>query len=633
MKLHAPSIPLFNIDPYFSVWSNQDKLYAGNPVHWIGTPNNIWGIVTVDGEEYRFLGKTLCPRPRDFDNPIPQTGMEIDACSTTVFYENEAIRLKAVFTSPMLVEDLYYASRPVTYLKLSYESVDGKEHSVKARLTVSEDLVLDKAGDSRVWSENLSLREGVCVRLGSGNQKVLWRSGDGVRIDWGYLYLAAKGKAKVGNCIQKDLYCVYAETELASEALFALAYDDIDSIMYFGKPLKAYWKKDGKTIEDAIDEALAEYDTLFAKCTAFSDKMRAEAIAKGSENYADLLQLVYRQVMAAHKLVVDEDGNNLYISKECASNGCAATVDVTYPSAPMYLKYNPILLAAMLRPVLRYARTDAWKFDFAPHDVGQYPLLNGQVYGMDKGDRCIHFQMPVEECGNMLILFAVLGEAENDYALAKDNIDLIEQWSKYLIQYGEDPENQLCTDDFAGHLAHNCNLTLKAIMGIAGYAKILKALGRTEEADEMMKTAKKYADSFLLRAANEDGSFRLAFDRPDTFSLKYNAVWDKLWKTNLFPESFYKGETVRYRKEALTFGVPLDSREMYTKSDWSHWVSCFGDKDDFCFFTDLMHKAYSTMRQGSRMPMTDWYYADTALMRGFKHRSVQGGLFFKLLLD
>ena len=233
----------------------------------------------------------------------------------------------------------------------------------------------------------------------------------------------------------------------------------------------------------------------------------------------------------------------------------------------------------------------------------------------------------------MLILFAVLGEAENDYALAKDNIDLIEQWSKYLIQYGEDPENQLCTDDFAGHLAHNCNLTLKAIMGIAGYAKILKALGRTEEADEMMKTAKKYADSFLVRAANEDGSFRLAFDRPDTFSLKYNAVWDKLWKTNLFPESFYKGETVRYRKEALTFGVPLDSREMYTKSDWSHWVSCFGDKDDFRFFTDLMHKAYSTMRQGSRMPMTDWYYADTALMRGFKHRSVQGGLFFKLLLD
>ncbi len=633
MKLHPPSIPLFTVDPYFSVWYNQDILHSRSPVHWIGTPNNIWGTVTVDGEEYRFLGSSLYPNPRVQDNPIAQTAMDIDACSTTVFYENEAIRLKAVFTSPMLVEDLYYASRPVTYLKLFYESVDGKEHAVTARLAVSEDLVLDKAGDSRVWSENLSLKAGDCVRLGSGKQKVLWRGGDGVRIDWGYFYLATKGKAKVGNCVQKDLYCVYAETEMAPEALFALAYDDIDSIMYFGKPLKAYWKKDGKMITEAIEEALAEYDTLLARCNAFSDAMRAEAVAKGNENYADLLQLAYRQVMAAHKLVVDEDGNNLYISKECASNGCAATVDVTYPSAPMYLRYNPELLKGMLRPALRFARSDAWKFEFAPHDVGQYPLVNGQVYGMSRGDKCEYYQMPVEECGNMIILFAALGEMGKDYSFAAENMDLIEQWSKYLIRYGEDPENQLCTDDFAGHLAHNCNLSIKAMMGIAGYAKILQALGRLSEADEMMQTAKKYAESFLVRAANTDGSYRLAFDRPETFSLKYNAVWDKLWGTNLFPESFYKGEIARYRKEAQPYGIPLDSREMYTMSMWSHFASCLGSHEDFCFLSDLLFKAYNLMRTSSRVPMTDFYYTDTAVMRAFKHRSTQGGLFFKLLFD
>ena len=633
MKLHAPAIPLFNVDPYFSVWCNQDDLYAGTPVHWTGAPNNIWGTVTVDGEEYRFLGRSLCPSPRDFDDRIPQTGLEIDACSTTVYYENAAIRLKAVFTSPMLVEDLYYASRPVTYLKLSYESADGKPHTVKAKIAVSEELVLDKAGDHRVWSENLTLENGDCVRLGSGDQKVLWRSGDGVRIDWGYLYLAAKGGAKVGNCVIKDLYCVYAEKELTPDALFALAYDDIDSIVYFGEPLKAYWKKDGKTITDAIDEALSEYDTLLAKCNAFSDRIRAEAVEKGDENYAELLLLAYRQVMAAHKLVVDGEGNDLYISKECNSNGCAATVDVTYPSAPMYLKYNPELLKGMLRPVLRYAHSEEWTYDFAPHDVGQYPLLNGQVYGKGRAKGFRHFQMPVEECGNMLILFAELGGVENDYTFAAENIDLIRKWNRYLIQYGEDPENQLCTDDFAGHLAHNCNLTLKAIMGIAGYAKILTALGEQAEADEMMRTAKTYADSFLARAANDDGSFRLAFDCPGSFSQKYNAVWDKLWNTGLFPDSFYAGELARYRKEAQPYGLPLDSRQMYTKSDWSHWVACFGGREDFSFFTALIHKAYSTMRQSSRTPMTDWYYADTTQMRAFKHRSVQGGLFLKFLFD
>ena len=33
------------------------------------------------------------------------------------------------------------------------------------------------------------------------------------------------------------------------------------------------------------------------------------------------------------------------------------------------------------------------------------------------------------------------------------------------------------------------------------------------------------------------------------------------------------------------------------------------------------------------VPMTDWYYCDTSHMQGFQHRTVQGGLYIKLLLD
>lgn len=633
MKLRAPAIPLFNVDPYFSVWMNRDSVNTGIPTHWTGSPNNIWGTVVVDGKEYRFLGRSLSTIGHDQGSIIRQTGIEIDAFSTTIYFENSLIRLKAVFTSPLLVDDLYYSSRPVTYLHLSYESADGNEHTVKARLDVSEEFVLDKAGDARVWSEAIELNEGSCVRMGNGKQEVLAKCGDDIRIDWGYVYLATKGYSKTGNCIKGDLYNIYAETVLAPDALFALAYDDIDSIIYFEKPLKAYWKKDGKTITEAIDEALDEYDTLIARCQKFSSEMRDAAIGKGNEGYADLLQLAYRQVMAGHKLVRDEDGNNLYISKECFSNGCAATVDITYPSAPMYLLYNTELLKGMMRPVLYYARTDAWEFDFAPHDVGRYPILNGQVYGRNRVKSYEHYQMPLEECGNMIILFAAIGERDNDFSFAKENMDLLELWSKYLVKYGEDPDYQLCTDDFAGHLNHNCNLSLKAIMGIAGYSKILKALGRTEEADEMMQTAKKYANSFLTRGANADGSYRLAYDRPDTFSLKYNAIWDKVWGTELFPESFYAGEMNRYKKAADTFGIPLDSRCVYTKSDWLHWVSCFGDKEDFCFINDMMVKAYSKMRATSRVPLTDWYNVDTTVMCNFKHRTVQGGLFMRLLID
>ena len=378
----------------------------------------------------------------------------------------------------------------------------------------------------------------------------------------------------------------------------------------------------------SISEAYAEYDALTKKCTDFSDKIYTEASAKGGEKYAELLLLAYRQVMAAHKLVVDNDGNNLYISKECFSNGCAATVDVTYPSAPMYLLYNTELLKGMLRPIFRYANSDAWKFDFAPHDVGQYPLVNGQVYGNNE----LKWQMPVEECGNMIILVSAICKADCDYSFAKENFDILEKWSNYLVKFGKDPEHQICTDDFAGHLAHNCNLSLKAIMGLAGFSDILRKLGKPAQSEELLAIAKDYAVSFLKNAENPDGSYRLAYDIEGTFSLKYNSVWDKIWKTELFPESFFKAEIEKYKKEALPYGVPLDSREKYTKSDWLIWAACLADsREDFEFFAELLWNAYNTMR--TRVPMTDWYYTDTSEMVGFRHRTVQGGLFIKLMLD
>ena len=622
MKMRMPSIPLITVDPYFSVWT--DNINSKPTTHWTAAENNIIGYVTIDGKVYRFLG--------DDDNrsitKMNVVSVDADAFTTTVVYESEEIRLTAEFTSPMLVTELYYASRPVSYLKLSHESLDGKAHKVSAKIYVTEELVLNKANEGKAWSEDVAIDGLSCVKIGSGDQKILWRSGDDVRIDWGYCYLAAEGEAKTGNAVIENLYSIYLESEIEKEKLFLFAYDDIESMVYFGENLKAYWKNDGKTIEEAIKEAAGEYDSLRAKCDAFSKKIEADAVAKGGEKYAELLLLAYRQVMAAHKLVVDKEGNNLYISKECFSNGCAATVDVTYPSAPMYLLYNTELLKGMLRPIFRYAASEAWEYDFAPHDAGQYPLVNGQVYGNNE----LKWQMPVEECGNMIILVSAICKADGEFSFAEENFELLEKWSKYLIKYGKDPEHQLCTDDFAGHLAHNCNLSLKAIMGITGFADILKNLGKENEAEELLAIAKDYADSFIKNAENEDGSYRLAYDRPGTFSLKYNSVWDKIWKTGLFPESFFKSEIERYKKEALPYGVPLDSREKYTKSDWLIWVASLADnKDDFEFFSSLLWKAYDTMR--TRVPMTDWYYTDTSEMVGFRHRTVQGGLFIRLMLD
>lgn len=636
MQMRAPAVPLITVDPYFSVWSMADKLTDNTTKHWTGSPNTMIGTATIDGKEYVFMGNAKkCELPA-----LSQTSVDIDTFSTTYVFSEAGVELTIKFTTPCLPDDLMLLSRPVTYLKASAKSTDSKKHDIKLNIKVSEEICLDKKGQFDVTVETVDIAQDIkTVKMGSIDQPILSRAGDDIRIDWGYFYLSVKGnESSVGN-IKKasddDMNFVFANTTLDTDAncesLFTFAYDDIYAIEYFHESLEAYWKKDGATIEQVILAAFNEYNELLVRCNAFGDKLFCDATRAGGEKYAELLELAYRQVIAAHKLVLDTEGEVLYISKECFSNGCAATVDVSYPSIPMFLYYCPELVKGMARPIFKYADTDHWTFkEFAPHDVGTYPHLNGQAYAC--GGTKYEEQMPVEECGNMILMLASVAAVEKDASFAEKYIDTLKVWADYLVEHGANPENQLCTDDFAGHLAHNCNLALKAIMAIAGFSIIENLRGNKQAADSYLEKAKAMADEWVKTASNGDGSFRLAFDKPGTFSMKYNVVWDKIFGTNIFPKSAINSEFASYRKHINKYGMPLDNRESYTKSDWLVWTATLAeDRADFEEFVAPLWDAYNCTP--TRVPMTDWYFTVTSAQRGFQHRTVQGGLFIKLLDD
>lgn len=619
MKLRPPAVPLITCDPYFSVWSAADKLTDTKTTHWTGAPMEIRGKAVIDGKAFRFMGA---------DKSIPemdQLSFDMDAFSSTYTFAKNGVELTLRFTSPIKPDDLYLISRPVSYLSAEKKDTDGKAHTVSLEISVAEQICLDAAGQHPVVGETLKIEDLDTVKLGSSVQNVLARDGDNLRIDWGYFYLSAKNAAvSVRNFGGMTWACL--KKNVADSALFTFAYDDRKSIEYFGEHLKAYWKRSGETIKKAIARAHREYDSVMKKCKKFSDRMIREATFAGGEKYADLLILSLRQSIAAHKLVLDTEGQLLFISKECFSNGCAATVDVSYPSIPLYLIYNPELVHAMMRPVYKYARSDVWPYDFAPHDAGRYPKVNGQVYHGTE----LKYQMPVEECGNMLVMELTSAIALNDVSFAKSNMDLLEQWVKYLVQYGEDPGNQLCTDDFAGHLAHNCNLTLKAIMGIAGYGLLNRMCGNESVCEEYLAIAKRFAQSFMERADNGDGAYRLAYNWQNSFSMKYNIIWDKLLGTELMPKEVIASEFASYKKHINNYGLPLDNRSDYTKSDWLIWCATMATtKKAFDEFITPMWNAYNETE--SRVPMTDWYFTTTALVRGFRNRTVVGGHFMRLL--
>jgi hypothetical protein len=319
----------------------------------------------------------------------------------------------------------------------------------------------------------------------------------------------------------------------------------------------------------------------------------------------------------------------LFFPKENFSNGCIDTVDVFYPSSPLFLLLNPKLLAGSLEPVFEYASMPRWEFNFAPHDLGRYPRADGQVYG--GGEKTEENQMPVEESSNMIILTAALAKAGGDASLARRYWGTLTKWARYLQEKGLDPENQLSTDDFAGHLAHNANLSVKAIVALGAYAQLAEALGHHEESVAYRRIAQDFAKRWAGMADVGD-HYALAFDKKDTWSQKYNLIWDKVLGMDLFPAEVPRKELAYYYTHQNEYGLPLGNRSEYTKLDWIYWTASLADsREDF---DALIGPTWKFANESpSRVPLTDWYWTQDAKQRGFQARSVVGGLFMKMLTD
>ena len=409
-----------------------------------------------------------------------------------------------------------------------------------------------------------------------------------------------------------------------------LAYDEINPIELMGKKLLPYWKRNGSTPAQLLATAEKEYKTVTAQCRKFDDTLMADLNKQGGERYQRLVSLSYRECMAANGLAADEAGNPLQFPKENFSNGCISTVDVLYPSAPLFLLLNTGLLRAQLTPVLDYANSGRWTFPFAPHDLGQYPLANGQVYG--GGEKNENDQMPVEETGNMIIMLAAMAKVDGNADYAAKYWPLLEKWAAYLRDKGLDPENQLCTDDFAGHLAHNTNLSLKAIEALGAYSLLADMTGHKAEADSYRSTAQEFAQKWQ-QMANAADHYKLTFDGDTgTWSQKYNLVWDRILGLNLFPTNVANTEIAYYKTKQNKYGLPLDNRKDYTKLDWTVWTATLATtpEDFHAIVSPLYDWANATP---SRVPMTDWFDTKNGRQSGFQARSTVGGLAIKMLAD
>jgi len=477
------------------------------------------------------------------------------------------------------------------------------------------------------------------------------------------------------------IYAVDEYESVANETSgsFAVAFDDTLSVFYFGDWLKGYYFEGRTNVLDAITDAVTNKAEVMKKCDAFDKKLRTMAKPYGKD-YLLVLYGALRQAIAGHKLVKDKEGNVLFLSKECHSNGCFCTVDVSYPSSPLFLLFNPTLVEGMLRPIYEFARMPAWEFDFAPHDIGTYPYAYGQIYGLKREELITptHFdrthwkrseyepddtatypffymlpngsdlyrlelQMPVEECADMIIMAAATLKTGGNLDFVRQNYDLLSKWNDYLVNFGLVPEAQLCSDDGRGRQERNANLSAKAIVGIEAFSYLARMLGDVETAVKAHETALSFAQKWKEACFKKGYPSPLGFgdDFNGEFSLKYNMAFDVLFGTNLFDSEIRENEADCYLKKQEKYGTPMDSVCGFVKTDWLAWSSIL--TSDIEKRKKLLAPIAKYIRETpDRYVFVDAYYAKDGSLIGKpnrygvpvqgKNRTVQGGLFIPLLL-
>jgi hypothetical protein len=641
-------------DPYFSIWSPSDQLNGSDTTHWTGKPHRLVSLARIDHQVLRVMGSEPADVPA-----MKQTGVQVLPTRTICTFAGAGVQLTVTFFTPALPEDINILSRPVTYVSYEAMTMDGRIHNVSVYFEAAAEIAVNTPNQLVAWNtENIPGLH--AVRVGSVEQPILQKRGDDLRIDWGYLYLAApqEGKSVTAIAPAAEARRAFAKNEMADltpdprkQATAAeapvlvcsldlpqvfiqpvsrwmiLAYDDVYSIQYMKKNLRPYWRRNGWEASDLLQASARELKSLDERGRKFDAELMADMEKVGGPQYSDLCALSYRQCFAAGKFVADENSQPLSFCKENHSNGCIGTSDVFYPMAPQFLLFGPSLAKSFLVPFMNYTASPRWKFPFAPHDLGTYPHANGQVYG--GGERTIENQMPVEESGNLLLLMAAVAKMEGNAKFAAQYWPQLESWAHYLRSRGFDPENQLCTDDFAGHLAHNVNLSAKAICGMKAFAVLCEMRGERAAAEEFSGVAESCTARWLKEADDGD-HYRLAFDRPGTWSQKYNLVWDRVLGLDLFPASALRKEMDYYKKVQNKYGLPLDNRETYTKLDWILWTATLTrDRSDFeALLGNVMTFINETP---DRSPLTDWYQTKTARKVGFTARPVIGGVFMETL--
>jgi hypothetical protein len=777
-NLKPPVLPLFVRNPYLSTWlqNAREEPWHKWPMFWTGSEIGFGILASLPDTDtvYPLLGRpqdSLRKKDEAYTIDFPQyQGAKYDASTTNLTYtlpapekfpEADDLEIILSFLSPITPTSTLRQSIPAAYLTIHVKGT----FDVNIYVDVNGQWVSGNRANKIVW--DFHERESVSAvgtalktfKVRRAHEQLLTEFRD--QAEWGQLQFSAPADvrhecgtsallrqrfARTGtlqNEIDESFRGIMDEEPVfayskrfglesgtgTESVLFTIAHIQDPVTQYasargltFMRPL---WKSWFPKVETLIEFHYGDFSNAESLSRNYSDQLRIDAYKSGSSNYVDIVALSARQAMGATSFSGTPQ-NPLLFLKEISSNGNSQTVDVIFPAFPFFLYTNPRWAAYLLEPLIEHQLSGQYPNDYSMHDLGtHFPNLTGHADGRDE-------YMPVEECGDMLIMGLALVnsmtyasdlEAQSIWSTVGDrtydiqdekplgltklsthegishiddtwgggakgikqatkwleqSYDIWKKWTGYLVKFSLEPHNQLCTDDFAGWLALQTNLALKGIIGIKAMSEMADLLDRTGDAENYRNISDTYIEKWQEYGISRDGSHaKLAYDWYGSWTTLYSLYADAVLcfhpsitnKTSapaadyvrpiahdhqqpllprpqkghngrtpitkdFIPSHIYKIQSSWYSAVMQKYGLPLDSRHLYTKSDWEFEAAAVASKS---VRSDILDRVAKWLNE----TVTDRPFTDLYLTEGeggfpgpnFFARPVVGGHFAFLTLE
>ncbi|KAH6604549.1 glutaminase a [Trichoderma cornu-damae] len=637
-----PAAPLAVRAPYLNVWLNGQT--NGQPSGYLpGQWPRFWtqgiqawqGFVRVDGQVYNWMGGA--PGASNVD----QQSLKYTSTRTT-FTMNVAgkVQLVAEFFSPVFPDDLRRQSIPFSYLSVSVASLDGRSHQVQIYTDVSGEWASGDNSQIIRW-EHLAAGGVRSHKFYRQNQEVFNEAND--QASWGNWYWSTgdvsgvtyqigqdtvvrgqflssgtlTGAIDTSYRAVRDRWPVFAfardlgsvGTSGSASTLFTIGVAQDDAILFQGQggspqEIPSLWTNYFNE-QDLVPFFYGDFAYASQYATSLDNRVASDSIAAGGKDYLTITSLAVRQAFGALQYTGTEDNVRVFL-KEISSNSDIQTVDVIFPTWPIMLYLDPNLIKYTLSPLIENQESGHYPNKYAIHDLGRFPQALGYPQGNDEA-------MPLEECGNMIIMMLSYAQKTGDVDYLRQHWTLMAQWAEYLIEDAKIPANQL----------NQTNLAIKGIIALEAMSRIAQLTDHSALSANYSSIAHDYFDFWSLHGIN-----RAAV--PNHSVLQYDAAAS--YGLDFIPQSVYDMQSDFYQTKANKYGVVLDTRGTLTKTDWEMFAAAVAKPDTKAMFISLIAKwinETSTWRA-----FTDLYDTNTGGYPGnqFTARPVVGGVFSLLAL-